>query len=48
MLFIFTSRDVDRDLKRDVTVKSPSRFSNVRVLVGVATRVATRVRRVDA
>ena len=35
-------------MKRDVTVRRPSRLSNVRVLVGVARSVATRVRRVEA
>ena len=48
MLFIFTSREVDRDLKSDVMVNSPSRFSNVLVFVGVASSVATSVRRVEA
>lgn len=41
-----TSRAVDRDLKREVTVNRPSRSSNVRVFRGVSMRAVTRVRRV--
>jgi hypothetical protein len=41
-----TSREVERDLKREVTVRRPSRASKVRVLAGVSMRAATRTRRV--
>jgi hypothetical protein len=37
---------VERDLKSEVTVSRPSRFSKVRVLIGVSMRATTRVRRV--
>jgi hypothetical protein len=37
---------VDRDLKREVTVRRPSRLSKVRVLIGVSIRAVTSVRRV--
>jgi hypothetical protein len=41
-----TSRDVDRDLKSEVTVSRPSRASKARVLSGVSMRATTRVSRV--
>jgi hypothetical protein len=41
-----TSREVERDLKREVTVRRPSRDSKVRVLRGWEIRAVTRVRRV--
>lgn len=37
---------MERDLKREVTVRRPSRVSNVRVLEGQSRRATTRVRRV--
>jgi hypothetical protein len=41
-----TSRDVDRDLKSEVTVSRPSRASKALVLSGVSMRATTRVSRV--
>lgn len=38
---------MERDLKREVTVRRPSRDSKVRVLAGRSRRLATRVRTVE-
>ena len=38
---------MERVLKSDVTVRSPSRVSNVRVLNGLSSRAVTSVRRVE-